>query len=101
MVGSFGAMGESFVCRGRETVLLCGVSSLGISESLIWLSIKSPPVCQANSSSESSSLAGLLSELVSCPFDVGFVLVSSISKMWILFSGCRNRGNPESESCAI
>ena len=44
MVDSLGEMGESFVCRGRETVFLCGVSSLGISESLIWLSRESPPV---------------------------------------------------------
>jgi len=44
MVDSLGEMGESFVCRGREMVFLCGVSSLGISESLIWLSRESPPV---------------------------------------------------------
>jgi len=35
MVDSLGEMGESFVCRGRETVFLRGVSSLGISVSLI------------------------------------------------------------------
>jgi len=35
MVDSLGEMGESFVCLGRETVFLHGVSSLGISVSLI------------------------------------------------------------------
>jgi len=35
MVDSLGEMGESFVCFGRETVFLLGVSSLGISVSLI------------------------------------------------------------------
>ena len=35
MVDSFGEMGESFVCHGREMVFLRGVSSLGISDSLI------------------------------------------------------------------
>jgi len=35
MVDSLGEMGESFVCLGRETVFLRGVSSLGISVSLI------------------------------------------------------------------
>ena len=35
MVDSLGEMGKSFVCLGRETVFLCGVSSLGISASLI------------------------------------------------------------------
>ena len=35
MADSLGEMGESFVCLGRETVFLCGVSSLGISASLI------------------------------------------------------------------
>ena len=35
MVDSLGEMGESFVCLGRETVFLLGVSSLGISASLI------------------------------------------------------------------
>jgi len=37
MVDSFGEMGESFVFRGRKVVFPCGVSSLGISASLIWL----------------------------------------------------------------
>ena len=102
MVDSFGEMGESFICHGRETVFLHGVSSLGISESLIWLSMESPPVCLANSSSESSSsLAGSLSELLPCSLDSGSVLVSSMLKMWILVSGCCSRGNPELESCAI
>jgi len=35
MVNSLGEMGESFVCFGREMVFLHGVSSLGISASLI------------------------------------------------------------------
>ena len=35
MVDSLGEMGESFICLGRETVFLHGVSSLGISVSLI------------------------------------------------------------------
>jgi len=43
MVDSFGEMGESFICHGREMVFLHGVSSLGISESLIWLLMESPP----------------------------------------------------------
>ena len=102
MVNSFGEMGESFVCRGREMVFLHGVSSLGISESLIWLSRESPPAWLANSSSESSSSsAGSLSELVSWFLDSVFAPVSSLSKIWILVNGCRNRGNPELESCAI
>jgi len=91
MVDSFGEMGESFICCGRETVFLCGVSSLGISASLILLSIESPPVCLASSSSESSSSsAGSLSELASCSFAVGFSLVSLMLKMWILVSDCCN-----------
>ena len=90
MVDSLGEMGKSFVYRGRETVFLCGVSSLGISESLIWLSIESPPACLASSSSKSSSSAGSLSELVFCSFDTGVVLVSSMLKMWILVSSCHN-----------
>jgi len=91
MVDSFGEMGESFICCGRETVFLHGVSSLGIPESLIWLSMESPPVCLANSLSESSSSSvGSLSELVFCSLDSGFVLVSSMSKIWILVSGCRS-----------
>ena len=66
MVDSFGEMGESFVCLGRETVFLRGVNSLGISVSLIWSSMLSFPVCLASSLSESSSSsAGLLSELLS------------------------------------
>jgi len=101
MVDSFGEMGESFVCHGRETVFLCGVSSLGISESLIRLLMESSPVCLANSSSESSSLVGSLSELSLCSLGSGFVLVSSLSKIWILVNGCHSRGNPESELCAI
>jgi len=102
MVDSFGEMGKSFICRGRETVFLCGVSSLGISEPLIWLSMESPPVWLANSSSKSSSSsAGSLSELVSCSLDFGFALVSSLSKVWMLVSGCRSQGNPELELCAI
>jgi len=35
MIDNLGEMGESFICFGRETVFLCGVSSLGISASLI------------------------------------------------------------------
>jgi len=89
MVDSFGEMGESFVCHGREMVFLCGVRSLGISESLIWLSMESPPACLANLSSESSSSsAGSLSELLLCSLGSGFVLVSSMSKTWILVNGC-------------
>jgi len=81
MVDSFGKMGESFVCCGRETVFLCGVSSLGISASLIWSLILSPPACLANSSSESSSSsAGSLFELSLCPLDSNSDLVSSILK---------------------
>jgi len=98
MVDSFCEMGESFVCCGRETVSLWGVSSLGILVSLIWLSIVSSPVCLASSSSESSSASGSLSELALSAFAV---LVPSMSKMWTLVKGCRNRGSPESESCAI
>jgi len=90
MVNSFGEMGESFVWRGRETVFLCGVRSLGISEPLICLSMESSPVCLASSLSESSSLADLLSELSFCSLGSGFVLVSSISKIWILVNGCRS-----------
>jgi len=102
MVDSFGEMGESFVCHGRETVFLCGVRSLGISDSLIWLSMESPPVCLANLSSESSSSsAGLLSELLFCSLDSGFVLVSSILKIWILVNGCHSQGDPVLESCVI
>ena len=101
MVDSFGEMGKSFVCRGRETVFLHGVRSLGISESLIWLSRESPPVCLANSSSESSSSAGSLSELSFCSLGTGFVLVSLMSKVWMRVNGCRNQGDPELESCAI
>jgi len=102
MVDSFGEMGESFVCCGREMVFLCGVRSLGISESLIWLSMESPPACLANLSSESSSsLAGSLSELLLCSLGSGFVLVSSMSKTWILVNGCCSQGNPKLESCAI
>ena len=101
MVDSFGEMGESFVCHGREMVFPRGVSSLGIFVSLICLSMWSPPVCWASSLSEFSSSPGSLSELVSCPFGIGFVLVSSMSKMWILLSGCRSRGSPELESCVI
>ena len=82
MVGSFGEMGESFVCCGRETVFLHGVRSLGISDSLLWLSMESPPACLANSSSESSSSsAGPLSELSFCSLGSDVVLVSSMSKM--------------------
>ena len=78
MVDSFGEMGESFICRGREMVFLCGVSSLGISASLIWLLMLSPPACLANLSSESSSSsAGSLSKL---SFFLGSDLVSLISK---------------------
>ena len=62
----------------------------------------SPPACLASSSSESSSSsAGSLLELL-LPFlgpDSGWV--SSMSKMWILVSGCRNLGNPVLELCAI
>jgi len=106
MVDSFGEMGESFVCQGRETVFLRGVRSLGISESLIWLLMESPPVCLANlssesSSSESSSSAGSLSELLSCSLGSGFILVSSMSKVWILVNGCCSRGDPELELCVI
>ena len=60
--------------------------------------MESSPVCLTNSSSESSSLAGLLSEL---SFYFGFVLVSSMSKIWTLVNNCCSRGNPELESCAI
>jgi len=101
MVDSLGEMGESFLCCGRETMFLCGVSSLGISESLIWLSMESPPVCSANLSSESSSSAGSLSELLFCSSGFGFLLVSSMSKIWMLVNDCRSQGNPELESCAI
>ena len=101
MVDSFGEMGESFVCRGRETVFLCGVSSLGISESLIHLSRESPPAWLASSLSESPSSAGSLSELLSCFFGSVLVLVSSASKIWILVSGCCSQGSPELESCVI
>ena len=87
MVDSFGEMGKSFVCRGREMVFLWGVSSLGISVSLIWLLIESPPVCLASSSSESSSASGSLSELILSAF---VVLAPSMSKTWILVKGCRN-----------
>jgi len=81
MVDNLGEMGESFVCHGRETVFLHGVSSLGISDSLIWLSIWSSPVCLASSSSESSSSStGLLSELLSSFLGSGSDLVSSMSK---------------------
>jgi len=61
MVDSFGEMGESFGCFGRETVFLRGVSSLGISVSLIRSSRLSRPACFANSSSESSSSSASLS----------------------------------------
>jgi len=101
MVDSFGEMGESFMCRGREMVFLRGVSSLGISESLIWLSMESSPVCLTSSSSESSSLTGSLSELSSCSLGSGFVLVSLMSKIWILVNGCHSQGSPELELCAI
>ena len=91
MVDSLGEMGESFVCFGREMVFLLGVSSLGISASLIWLLMWSPPVCFANSLSESSSsLAGSLSELSLSSLGSGFGLTSSMSKMWILVNGCRS-----------
>jgi len=99
MVDSFGEMGESFICHGREMVFLCGVSSLSISESLIRPSMESSPVCLTSSSSESSSLAGSLSELSSC--SSGFVLVSLMSKVWMLVNSCCSQGNPELESCAI
>ena len=80
MVDSSGEMGESFVCHRRKTVFLCGVSSLGISVSLIWSLMLSPPACFANSASESSSSAGLLSELLLCSLDLGSGLASSMSK---------------------
>ena len=81
MVDSFGEMGESFVCLGRETVFLLGVSSLGIPASLIWSSMWSPPVCLANLSSE-SSLADSPSALSLSSLGV----VSLTSKVWILVS---------------
>ena len=84
MVDSFGEMGESFVYHGREVVFLRGVSSLGISVSLIWLLMESSPVCLASSSSESSSASGSLSELTFLS------LVPLMSKVWILVRGCRN-----------
>ena len=81
MVDSFGEMGESFICYGRETVFLRGVSSLGIFEPLICLLMWSPPVCLANLSSESSSSsAGSLSELSLCSFGSDPSLVSSMLK---------------------
>ena len=87
MVDSLGEMGESFVCRGREMVFPWGVSSLGISVSLIWLSMESPPACLASSSSESSSASGSLSELALFAF---VVLGPLISKTWMLVKGCRS-----------
>jgi len=85
MVDSFGEMGESFVCLGRETVFLRGVNSLGMSVFLIWLSMLSPPACSANLSSESSSFfAGSLSELSLSSLDSGIGSVSSMSKVWTL-----------------
>ena len=62
----------------------------------------SPPACFASSSSESlSSSAGLLSESLLSSLGSGSDWVSSMSKMWMLVSDCRNLGNPVSESCAI
>ena len=99
MVDSFGEMGESFVCLGREMVFPLGVSSLGTSVSLICLLMWSCPACFANLLSESSSVADLLSEsLLSFPDSCW---VSSTSKAWILVNECNSLGNPVSESCAI
>jgi len=89
MVDSFGEMGESFICLGRETVFLLGVSSLGISASLICWSMWNPPACLANSSSESSFSswsADLLSELSLSSLGSGSGSVSLTLKVWMLVS---------------
>jgi len=82
MVDSFGEIGKSFICLGREMVLLQGVSSLGISASLIRSLMLSPPAFLANSSSKSSSSsAGSLSGLLLSSLGSDPDLVFSMSKM--------------------
>jgi len=95
MVDNLGKIGKSFVCFGRETVFLLGVSSLGMAICLICLLIWRCQVCSASS---------LLSNLLSCSAgcsslsDSGFSL---ISKLLTLGKGCYNLGNPIFELCKI
>jgi len=101
MVDSFGEMGESFVCLGRETVFLRGVSSRGISVSRICSSMQSPPACSANSSSESFSSAGSSLELLLFSLGLGVGWASSALKIWMLVNEWSSLGRPVLELCVI